>query len=54
MQSAFVVHLVDELWKILQDVFKRFVSHWIDRFDLHGFHEAFGHRVVIRIAAPAH
>ena len=54
MQSAFVVHLVDEAWKILDDVFECFVGHRIDRLDLHGFHEAFGHRVVIRIATPAH
>jgi hypothetical protein len=54
MQSALVVDLVDEVRKVLHDVFERFKRHRIDLLDLHGFHETFRLRVVVRIAAPAH
>src|ERR1700756_2175470 len=54
MQSALIVSLVDEMWKVLDDIFESFVRHGIDSLYLHGLHEALRLSVVVRIAAPAH
>ena len=54
MESAGVVNLVDEAWKIGCNVLEGFVSHQIHGFDLEGLHEALRLGVVVGIAAPAH
>jgi hypothetical protein len=54
MKPAFVVDLLDEVGKVLGDVFEAFEGHRVDGFDLEGFHEAFRHGVVIRIASTSH
>ena len=54
VESAGVVDLLDEAWKISCNVRERFVGHQIHGFDLECLHEALGLGVVVGIAAPAH
>jgi hypothetical protein len=54
MEPTAVVDLLDEAWKVLDDVGERLVRHRIDRFDLERLHEALSLGVVIRIATPPH
>ena len=42
METSSVVDLVDEPWKVLDDIGEGFVGHRIDGFDLEGLHEALG------------
>src|SRR5271169_4148464 len=54
METASVVDVVDEPWKVLGDVGEGFVGHRIDRLDLESLHEAFGLGVVVGIASAPH
>ena len=54
MEPAFVVHLVDEVRKRVDDVGERLVAADVDFLGLDGLYEALGLGVVIGIAAPAH
>src|SRR5271168_3667733 len=54
METASVVDVVDEPWKVLGDVGEGFVGHRIDGFDLERLHEALGLGVVIGIASAPH
>ena len=54
VESAGVVDLIDEAWKVGCDVFESFVGHEIHGFNLKRLHEAFGFGVIVWIAATAH
>src|SRR6516164_9426052 len=54
METALVVDLVDEPWKVPGDVVEGFVGHRIDGFDLERLDEALGLGVVVGIAAAPH
>src|SRR5215471_15447917 len=54
VESAVVVDLVDEAWKVSCNILEGFVGHQIHSFDLECLHEALGLGIIIRIAAPAH
>src|SRR3990170_235433 len=54
MEPAFVVDVVDEVRKRVNDVGERFVAAEVDLFGLDGLHEALGLGVVIRDATAAH
>src|SRR6516162_7676545 len=54
LQTASVVDLVDEPWKVPGDVVEGFVGHRIDGFDLERLDEALGLGVVVGIAAAPH
>ena len=54
MEPAFVVHLVDEVRKRVDDVGERLVAAEVDFLGLDGLYEALGLGVVIGDAAAAH
>jgi hypothetical protein len=54
MKPVFVVDLLDEVRKLLDDVLEGFESHWVDSLGLQRFHEALGLCVVIGIASAPH
>ena len=54
VESASVVDLVDEAWKVGCNVLEGFIGHEIHSFDFECLHEALGLGIIIRIAAPAH
>ena len=54
VQSAGVVDLIDEAWKVGSDVLEGLIGHGIDGLDLQRLHEALGLGVVVRIAAAPH
>lgn len=54
MEPAFVVDLLDEAGKVINDVVEGFEGHRVDRLDLQRLHEALRLGVVVKIASAAH
>ncbi len=54
VESAGIVDLIDEAWKVSRNVLESFVGHQIHGFKLESLHEAFGFGVIVWIAAAAH
>ncbi len=54
VESASIVDLINEAWKVSRNVLESFVGHQIHGFNLESLHEALGFGVVVWITAAAH